>query len=649
VKPRKLMLLVGVLPLTMVAQSAVAGTVGHFSGSPDLTFPSRTINSGPSGAQTVTITNTDSVDHTITSVSAGGADGGQFNVDGSACGLVTAGSSCDVSVTFDPTSTGPKSATVDIASDDGSGSVATLSGTGISFLASASPATLGFNSHVINTSTSLPVTLTNTGTEDLTVSGVSILNATAGAGFSATGCVGPLAAGGSCQISVTFNPTAAGSHTATLSISDSATNGPQTVALSGTATAAGVSVPATLDFGNVLPNTTATKTLTITNNGSAPLNVSAISLLGGLPFAVVSGSNCLAGPVAAAGGTCTVQVTYHPTITGGASDTLQIASDAPGSPASVTVTGNSISKFVDISPAIHGFGTLTVGKLGSPVPYTLTNKDVAPLSLGANPIRISGRNSHSFVVTANTCVNRVLAANGTCAFNVRFSPGSAGPLSGVVRELDSAPDSPHGAALTGAAVLPPNATNLHGSAGCTAITMLWTPSGTAGAVGSWITRNAHHVPRSPGDGTRLARTRPGVLLNGRLAEFHTYYYAIWTLYRFQAGHPIVFSARKAIALHTGRMCQPQNGATIRSHTPLLRWLPRRGAFAYGLRIYDRGVNIFAWSKRTTTPRYQVKSSWVFRGTRRSLHSGHTYTVFIYAYTRNLPRGFQIGKSAFHVR
>jgi hypothetical protein len=380
--------------------------------------------------------------------------------------------------------------------------------------------------------------------------------------------------------------------------------------------------------------------------------VSSITIAGDPSLTIVPGSNTCAGvavPNTPPGNTCRVQVSYHPTSTIPAVGTLTITSDAPGGPATVSISGTSLSKFVDISPAIRAFGRLTVGKLGAPVPYTLTNKDAAPLALGANPIRISGRNSHSFVVTANTCVNRSLPANGTCTFNVRFSPGSAGPLSGVVRELDSAPDSPHGAALTGTGVLPPNATNLHGSAGCTAITMRWTPSRTAGAVGSWITRNARHVPRSPGDGTRLARTRPGLLVNGRLAEFHTYRYAIWTLYRFQAGHPVVFSARKAIALRTGRMCRPQNGATIRTRTPLLRWLPRRGAFAYGLRFYDQGVNVFAWAKRTTIPRYQVKSSWVFRGARRSLHSGHTYRVFVYAYTRNLPGGFEIGKSSFRVR
>jgi dienelactone hydrolase len=83
-------------------------------------------------------------------------------------------------------------------------------------------------------SKTLNTVLTNTGTTALKVTSIT----TSGAGFSQTNdCATSLAAGTSCTVSVTFKPKATGLVNALLSISDSSTDSPQQVPISGTGVA----------------------------------------------------------------------------------------------------------------------------------------------------------------------------------------------------------------------------------------------------------------------------------------------------------------------------------------------------------------------------------------------------------------------------
>lgn len=78
------------------------------------------------------------------------------------------------------------------------------------------------------------VTLSNTGSASLTISSVTV-GGTNPADFAQTNtCGSGVAAGGNCTINVTFKPTATGSRSASLYISDDASGSPQTLALSGT-------------------------------------------------------------------------------------------------------------------------------------------------------------------------------------------------------------------------------------------------------------------------------------------------------------------------------------------------------------------------------------------------------------------------------
>jgi hypothetical protein len=95
----------------------------------------------------------------------------------------------------------------------------------------ASPSSLSFgNENVGSTSSAQSVTVSNPGSSAVSVSAVS----TSGPFSQANTCGTSIAADGSCTVSVTFSPTAAGAASGTLSVASSAPGSPLKVTLSGT-------------------------------------------------------------------------------------------------------------------------------------------------------------------------------------------------------------------------------------------------------------------------------------------------------------------------------------------------------------------------------------------------------------------------------
>jgi hypothetical protein len=98
---------------------------------------------------------------------------------------------------------------------------------------------LAFGNEVVGQTTpSQAVTLSFMASTALTISGITISGAQS-ADFSQTNtCGASLAGGANCTISVTFSPKGTGARTATIQITDNASNSPQMISLSGTGTAA---------------------------------------------------------------------------------------------------------------------------------------------------------------------------------------------------------------------------------------------------------------------------------------------------------------------------------------------------------------------------------------------------------------------------
>lgn len=317
---------------TAVSQ-LVQGAIAQVSPS-SLNFGNQTVGIA-SSSQTVTLTNTGNIALTV-SVSVSGTNPGDFGQTNNCGSSVAAGGSCSIFVTFKPTTTGTRSAAVSIVDNaPNSPQMVPVSGTGVLPAVTLSPTSLTFPTQLISTtSKSQPVTLTNTGLGVLKITKATISGPFT---FSSSNCTSTINPGASCTLNVSFKPTAIGTATGSLSITDNAPQSPQQVKLSGTGTSVQLT-PAGLNFGNQPVGTTSgRKIITLSNKGSVVLNISLISVTGMNPGDFAQVTNC--GTAVPAGGTCSIGVTFTPSATGSRSATLSVSDDGGGSPQTVSLVG----------------------------------------------------------------------------------------------------------------------------------------------------------------------------------------------------------------------------------------------------------------------------------------------------------------------
>jgi len=185
----------------------------------------------------------------------------------------------------------------------GSTQTVALQGTGLGGPAAAvSPSSLTFASQPLNTPSALQsVTLTNSGTASMT--GISI--AISGDFTQTNTCTGSLAALAACTINVTFTPSVVGTRTGTLTITDSAPNSPQVVALTGGGADFGVSVTPTT--GSVVAGNNLSVTVTVSSVAGYSTAV-ALSCSGLPALATCSASPASVTPSAASAATTSLTI-----------------------------------------------------------------------------------------------------------------------------------------------------------------------------------------------------------------------------------------------------------------------------------------------------------------------------------------------------
>jgi hypothetical protein len=201
-----------------------------------LTFPRQTVGTS-SSAQAVTLTNTGTTTLTISSIVASG-DFAQTNNCGTS---VLAGASCSISTTFTPTTTGNRAGAVTITDNAiNSPQIVPLSGTGVAvigILTIAQAPTLAFGNVMLGNSSTLPVTVSNTGTagSSVTISQQPMISPSA---FTLAPLSLPLTmtvGGQPAMLLVTFAPTAETGVTGSLTITSDASNSPTSISLTGSA------------------------------------------------------------------------------------------------------------------------------------------------------------------------------------------------------------------------------------------------------------------------------------------------------------------------------------------------------------------------------------------------------------------------------
>jgi 6-phosphogluconolactonase (cycloisomerase 2 family) len=388
-----------------------------------LPFPNQAVDT-TSGIESVTLTNASPNSAlNIANIAASGSFA--LATTGTSCpyagGTIDVGATCTLDVRFTPSAIGPATGTVTLT-DNGQSSPQTLglTGTGTNPVAGVSPPSLTFNSQYVGTtSTSQQVILSNTGNAPLTITSIAT-----SANFGETNnCQNATVAGpGSCAINVTFTPAAATSLTGILTITDNS-NGvlgsTQTVNLSGTGTAVPVAglFASSLSLGNQpLGTTSVVQSEIITNTGGSNLTITAVTLGGTDAGEFIKSGDTCSNTAVPPTGTCTVQVTFTPAVTGAASATLTFTDNSnglAGSMQTATLSGvgvdfrvNSSTGAVTVKPGGTAQYTINVSPLGgtdsSSVTLACSNLPVqTTCAFGTNPVT-PGANGSSSTLTITT-------------------------------------------------------------------------------------------------------------------------------------------------------------------------------------------------------------------------------------------------------
>lgn len=308
--------------------------------------------------------------------------------------------------------------------------------------AQVSPGVLSYPNTVVNTdSAALTVTLShNTGSAapfTLAAASAITLTGTNAADFRVSGgtCANGLAVATtmSCTIQVIFRPVAVGSgRAATLNIAFAENYLPAiAMPLVGNGVASPqptLSLSATsISFPNtVVGATSAVQTVTLTNSGTASLDITSLTTGGANAAEFTRGGTCPATGSVAAGANCTITYTFAPTALGARAGTLTIASNNPGGNATLALSGMGIANTPTFSstPATLTFNT-PVGMTSAPQNVTVTNTGGGTLA-----VTTATADNAAFTVTLGNCA--ALTNTQSCTIGVTFAATSTTPVTGTL-------------------------------------------------------------------------------------------------------------------------------------------------------------------------------------------------------------------------
>jgi hypothetical protein len=408
------------------ASAAVVSGFGLSEGA--LTFGNTQVGD-VSAAQVVTLSNTGTTAVHVLST----AVSTDFGVS-STCGTVAVGASCAFNVTFSPTTAttaAVRSGTLEILSDAGT-SLEFVSLIGLSTPAALTltPAALDFGPVQVGARETLSVSVSNTGTVGVTFLGLAVSgDYTVDAG-TCPAAGSELGVGVMCVLTVTFQPTAQGTRSGTLSLANDASQTPLTVSLSGMGTEGTLSVtPGELAFGGVDVGYSEGLTLTLLNTGSAALTGISGAISGGDmgDFAVTV--PCSVTTLAPNQG-CSETVTFTPSAVEARAAILTVVSSDPQGPAVVALSGTGLPGGSFVLTVNGGSSATETVASGSPGSYALlvtpSNGFTGNVALTCAPV--SAGTYMSCSVLASTLTVGATAVGSTATISTITSAGGAASI-----------------------------------------------------------------------------------------------------------------------------------------------------------------------------------------------------------------------------
>jgi hypothetical protein len=432
--------------------------------SPSMAFGSIVVGA-TSGTMSVSLANNQPTSVTISAISVTPGNGFAL-AGGTTCsvnGQLTARSLCNIALTFTPGALGAAPASTLSVTTTQSGTPVSipLNGTGITPTL-ISPPSIAFGNQALGQASLIKVfTLNN---EQSTSLSISSIVAPAG-GFAidpSTNCPNPgsLPAHTTCNVGVTFTPTAIGpAPTGSVIVTTNASNSPQSVPLSGSGTTPVSFSGTSIAFGSsALNQTSSIKTITVTNNQTTQtVSFSTIALTGDSQFVLDPSTTCsTTTPLALAGApgsSCTLAFTFTPTSTGSQPNgTTNVSFNATNAPVTVTLIGTGVQD-TTVSPTSIAFGSVVVNTQSPTKTIKVNNLQAATLSLTQlvfnGPFSLD-TSSNTTCPMAGGTVSGTLAANSSCVIGIIFTPTAAGSASGgQVTVISSSPSGPMAVSLAG--------------------------------------------------------------------------------------------------------------------------------------------------------------------------------------------------------
>jgi len=198
-----------------------------------------------------------------------------------------------------------------------------------------------------------------------------------------------------------------------------------------------VVTPAALDFGSVAVGASKPASLTLSNQGDAPLSVSGLTLLPGSGAFSQSG----AAPFnLAPGASQTVSVQFSPGQAGVAAGTLRVQSNDPDSPSyDVPLTGKGVQAKIAVSPASAALGNIDVGDNAW---AGFSVKNVGNQSLTVSGVALAPGGSGDYSLSGLPALPKTLLPGQSFGFQALLNVSGLGPRGATVQVASSDPASP---------------------------------------------------------------------------------------------------------------------------------------------------------------------------------------------------------------
>jgi hypothetical protein len=391
----------------------------------------------------------------IEKIAIEGAEPGEFGTGSNNCpGTLGEGQHCQVTINFEPHSSGEKNATAFIRFSGGERGEESfeLNGTGAAPHLSFSPPEIDFGLQPVNSgSTSRTLTVENDGEAPTRINGVGFEGSSNSFGFDSNTCQNRLLQPAeTCSIQAFFFPNNVEPYATALRVD--VVGQSFTVPLSGEGVRQEVEAsPNPLDFGvKTAGSSGVVRTLSVTNTGRIPALFFIAVISGGDAGSFHLVDESCTGVILQPGEGCSAEVRFAPLSAGSKAATLAMFGNNEG-PIQVSLLGEGIPASVSLAPSSFGFGRQALGSKSVSHSFAVRNDGSGPFELGA--ASLVGSDLDQFRLSGDTCTGATLAAGQQCQLRVRFAPDSRGSKSAVLRL--TSPAGPLTASLSGTGVKAP--------------------------------------------------------------------------------------------------------------------------------------------------------------------------------------------------